>query len=54
MSTSTLFLDFDGVLHSMSGHRDQPFCRLSLLEEVLVDAFPSGTLPGLCDTDHDY
>ena len=54
MSTSTLFLDFDGVLHSMSGHRDQPFCRLSLLEEVLVDAFLSGTLPGLCDTDHDY
>ena len=37
MSTSTLFLDFDGVLHSMSGYRDQPFCRLPLLEEVLVN-----------------
>ena len=38
MSTSTLFLDFDGVLHSMSGYHDQPFCRLPLLEEVLVNA----------------
>ena len=38
MSTSTLFLDFDGVLHSMSGYHDQSFCRLPLLEEVLVDA----------------
>ena len=38
MTTSTLFLDFDGVLHSISGYRDEPFCRLPLLEEVLVDA----------------
>ena len=37
MATSTLFLDFDGVLHSMSGYRDEPFCRLPLLEEVLVN-----------------
>ena len=34
----TLFLDFDGVLHSMSGYRDEPFCRLPLLEEALVGA----------------
>ena len=33
----TLFLDFDGVLHSMSGYRDEPFCRLPLLEEVLIN-----------------
>ena len=37
MATSTLFLDFDGVLHSMSGYRDEPFCRLPLLEEVLIN-----------------
>ena len=37
MTTSTLFLDFDGVLHSMSGYRDEPFCRLPLLEEVLIN-----------------
>ena len=36
--TATLFLDFDGVLHSMSGYRNEPFCRLPLLEEVLVNA----------------
>jgi len=36
--SATLFLDFAGVLHSISGYRDQPFCRLPMLEEVLVDA----------------
>ena len=30
----TLFLDFDGVLHSMSDYLTHPFSRLHLLEEL--------------------
>ncbi|MGA1527066.1 MAG: HAD domain-containing protein [Burkholderiaceae bacterium] len=37
MSTPTLFLDFDGVLHSMSGYRDEAFCKLPLLEDLISD-----------------
>ncbi len=33
-SMKTLFLDFDGVLHSMSDYLTQPFNRLSLLEDL--------------------
>ena len=34
---TTLFLDFDGVLHSMSGYRDEAFCKLPLLEDLISD-----------------
>ena len=34
---SALFLDFDGVLHSMSGYRDEAFCKLPLLEDLISD-----------------
>ena len=35
---ATLFLDFDGVLHSMSGYGDdEPFCKLPLLEDLISD-----------------
>lgn len=32
---SCIYLDFDGVLHPTSASREQYFCRLSFLEEVL-------------------
>jgi hypothetical protein len=35
----TLFLDFDGVLHTMSESSSRPFCRLQLLEQ-LIDIAP--------------
>ena len=31
----TLFLDFDGVLHSTTGYQDHPFRRLPLLTNLL-------------------
>jgi hypothetical protein len=34
VSTSTLFLDFDGVLHSMSGLRDAVRSGYQLLAEL--------------------
>jgi hypothetical protein len=37
MTTKTLFLDFDGVLHSSSSYEDQPFCRLPLLQDLIIN-----------------